>query len=101
MTKAAPVFVTLTRTTTRRVARIRTAWQQDHLRDGPGGLGWAFGSFDQTRQGVATVTYADRTTERVQVHSEMEPEEWPRVGQYVTRTTELCRPVLGDDGIPW
>jgi hypothetical protein len=100
-TTAAPVFVTLTRSTTRRVARIRTAWAQDYLREGPGGLGFAYGSFDQTRPGTARVAYTDGTTEQVQVHSEMEPEEWLQVGQYVTRTTDLCRPVMADDGIPW
>jgi hypothetical protein len=95
------VFVRLTATKTRRVARVRTAWQRDYYVDGVMGGGWAFGSFDRTRTGVETVTYADGSTERREVTSEDDDEGRLCVGQYVSRTRVLVDPLLASDGIPF
>jgi hypothetical protein len=94
-------FANLTATETRRVARIRTAWQQDYYVDGVMGGGWAFGSFDRTRTGVETVTYTDGTTERREVTSEDDDEGRLCVGQYVSRTKVLVHADVAADGIPF
>jgi hypothetical protein len=94
-------FVPLTLTKTRRVARVRTAWQRDYYVDGVMGGGWAFGSFDRTRMGVDTVTYADGTVERFQVSSEDDGESRLSVGQYVNRTRVLVHAEVKANGIPF
>ena len=88
------------------VRKVSIRWQPDYLRDGPGGLGWAFGSFDLPRVGTATIRFVDGgKPEFRQTCTEDEPECLPMPGdRWGGRPVPEPEPVVygpGETDIPF